>query len=128
MLSIHRLAAAAVATTALCGPAVAGAVSPDVQFGLPQPAKQNLVSPDVRFGEPESTKQNLVSPDARYGVPDGKSTPQVVTIPKTRIVEVPATGFEWTDAVIGGGATLALVLAASGIAITVRPRRQAATR
>ena len=111
MLSIHRLTASA---------AVAGAL-----FALPgaaQAAQGDKVSPDVRYGNPHSATAPIdrVSPDARYGVPN-PDTPVPITVP--RVVEAPASGFEWDDALIGGGATLALVLLVGGTALVVRPRR-----
>jgi hypothetical protein len=86
------------------------------------------VSPDARYGvpEPASTVIDRVSPDARYGEPDGSAPAPVVTIPRTRVVKVEQTGFEWGDAAIGGAATLALLLTAGGLVLTVRPRHRAA--
>lgn len=63
-----------------------------------------------------------VSPDARYGVPDPGT--RIISVPRTEIVEADH-GFDWTDAAIGGGATLALALLIGGGALTVRPRHAA---
>jgi hypothetical protein len=129
MLSLHRLAATATAIVASVAFAPAAAQAcPDSGQGSAQPrSSQDKVSPDVRDGWPRQTTPQVdkVSPDARYGVPDG-STPTIV--PQTRVVEVPATGFEWADAAVGGAAALALVLVITGGAIAVRPRRPAAIR
>ena len=139
MPSLHRVLVAIVAA-ALCAPAAVQAgttdlVSPDARYGEPQPPDMHasvaqtgaaarervyLVSPDARDGVSRPPHQiDLVSPDARDGMP--ANTPAV---PRARIVEVPSTGFEWGDAAIGGGTTLALVLLVAGGAMTVRPGRQ----
>ena len=84
------------------------------------------VSPDARYGVPERTTTvqgaDRVSPDARYGVPDPGT--RVISVPRTEVVEADH-GFDWTDAALGGGATLALALLIGGAALTVRPRRAA---
>jgi hypothetical protein len=92
-------------------------------------AHEDHRSPDVRYGgpQPASTSIDRVSPDARYGVPDGSTPAPVVTIPRTRVVEIGQTGFEWGDAAVGGAATVAVLLTAGGLVLTVRPRRRAAT-
>ena len=92
-------------------------------------AQEDHRSPDARYGWPEPAAQriDLVSPDARYGVPDGSTPVPVVTIPRTRVVEIEQAGFEWGDAAIGGAAAVAVVLTAGGLVLTVRPRRRAAT-
>jgi hypothetical protein len=91
-------------------------------------ARPDLRSPDAIDRAAAPAKVDLVSPDARYGVPQRDSrAPSVVTIRNTRVVEVPQGGFEWGDAAIGGGATVALLLTATGIALTVRPRRSSAS-
>ena len=116
MFRMHTITPVAAVALALAAP------------GAPA-GSQDLRSPDAR--EPQRTsepaKVDLVTPDARYGVPKPGAVPSVVTIRQTRIVEVPESGFEWGDAAIGGGAALALVLAATGIALTVRPRRPTAS-
>jgi hypothetical protein len=91
-------------------------------------AQQDLRSPDARYGGPEPARMSadLVSPDARYGVPDGSNPVPVITIPRTRVVEIEQAGFEWGDAAIGGAATIAVLLTAGGLVLTVRPRRRAA--
>lgn len=92
-------------------------------------AQNDHRSPDARYGWPEPASKSIdrVSPDARYGVPDGSTRVPVVTIPRTRVVEIEQTGFEWGDAAIGGAAAIAVFLTAGGLALTVRPRRSAAT-
>jgi len=116
MSRIHTITPVAAVALALAAPGAAA-------------ANQDLRSPDARDGHraAEPAKVDLVSPDARYGVPEPGAAPSVVTIRNTRVVEVPQSGFEWGDAAIGGGATLAVVLAATGIALTVRPRRSPAS-
>lgn len=91
-------------------------------------AQDDHRSPDARYGwpEPASTSVDLVSPDARYGVPDGSTPAPVITIPRTRVVEIEHSGFEWGDAAIGGAAAVAVLLTAGGLVLTVRPRRRAA--
>jgi hypothetical protein len=91
-------------------------------------AQDDHRSPDARYGfpEPASTSIDRVSPDARYGVPDGSTPAPVITIPRTRVVEIEQTGFEWGDAAIGGAAAIAVLLTAGGLVLTVRPRRRAA--
>ena len=113
MSRFHRITPVAAVALALAAPGAAA-------------GSQDLRSPDARDSHRAAppAKVDLVSPDARYGVPEpGAAAPSVVTIRHTRVVEVPQSGFEWGDAAIGGGATLAVVLAATGIALTVRPRR-----
>ena len=90
---------------------------------------QDLRSPDAADGHrvAPAAGRDLRSPDARYGVPEPGAAPPVVTIRQTRVVEAPRSGFEWGDAAIGGGAVLALVLAATGIVLTARPRRSVAS-
>jgi hypothetical protein len=133
MSRIHSIAPVAAVALALAVPGTAGAQqdlrSPDARDGLPAPAKIDLVSPDARDGmrTPAPARGDLVSPDARYGVPSPAAVPPSVTIPRMRVVEVPRSGFEWGDAAIGGAATLAFVLAATGFALTARPRRTAAS-
>jgi hypothetical protein len=121
---------------ALAVPGVAAAQqtdlrSPDARSGMPSPSAQTVdrVSPDARSGMPAPAAQTVdrVSPDARSGMPEGTTTTPVITIPRTQVVEVPQTGFEWGDAAIGGVASLALLLAAGGLVLTVRPRRSATT-
>ena len=85
-------------------------------------AAQDHRSPDARYGWPEPARMSadLVSPDARYGVPDGSTPAPVVTIPRTRVVEIDQSGFEWGDAAIGGAAAVAVFLTAGGLVLTLR--------
>jgi hypothetical protein len=106
MLSFRRLAVTATAVAALAAPTAAQA-RPDIA-----PASQPTI--------------DKVSPDARYGVPD-ETTPAVVTVPRTDVVEAD-DGFAWGDALIGGGAALGLTLLVGGTAVAVRPRHSAAIR
>jgi hypothetical protein len=71
----------------------------------------------------EVTKVDRVSPDARYGEPDG--TVKFVSVPHTDVVEADS-GFDWGDALVGGGAALALTVVLGGTALTLRPRRASA--
>jgi hypothetical protein len=91
-------------------------------------AQDDLRAPDARYGWPESAPASTdrVSPDARYGVPDGSTPAPVITIPRTRVVEIEQAGFDWSDAAIGGAAAVAVFLTAGGVVLTVRPRRRAA--
>jgi hypothetical protein len=123
MLSIRRLAVTATAVAALAAPTAAQA-RPDIASAS-QPTIDK-VSPDARYGVPEAPTVDKVSPDARYGVPD-ETTPAVVTVPRTDVVEAD-DGFAWGDALIGGGAALALTLLVGGTAVAVRPRHSAAIR
>jgi uncharacterized iron-regulated membrane protein len=121
MLSIHRVVAAATIAAALCVPATAAA---DDETGAPAKATQDYVMPDTRDSARPPLRQQVdfVSPDTR----DSARPPVHVLAPaRTRIVEVPQAGFEWGDAVIGGAASLALVLLVVGGVMTVRPRRTA---
>jgi hypothetical protein len=104
MFSIQRIAAIAATAAALCVPATAAA---DDWYQTAASAKPT---------------QDRVTPDARDSA---RPRVQVPPPPRTRIVEVPQAGFEWGDAVIGGAATLALVLLLAGVGVTVRPRRTA---
>jgi hypothetical protein len=115
-MSRTRAMTTAVVALALAVPGAAG-------------AQQDHRSPDARDGwpKPASTSIDRVSPDARYGVPDGSTPAPVITIPRTRVVEIEQTGFEWGDAAIGGAAAVAVFLTAGGLVLTVRPRRRAAT-
>jgi hypothetical protein len=92
-------------------------------------AQDDHRSPDARYGWPEPARMSAdrVSPDARYGVPDGSTPAPVVTIPRTRVVEIDQTGFEWGDAAIGGAAAVAVFLTAGGLVLTLRPRRRPVT-
>jgi hypothetical protein len=142
MPSLHRIVVATIAAS-LCAPAAVQAgtvdlVSPDARYGEPQPAnthtsvgqaaapareRVDLVTPDARDGVPRSPQQiDLVSPDARDPMP--ANTPAV---PRARVVEAPSSGFEWGDAAIGGGTTLALVLLVAGGVMAVRPGRSPAS-
>ena len=107
MLLFRRIAVTTTAVAALAVPAAAQA----------RPA----VDPVSTVSQPTMDR---VSPDARYGVPDA-STPTVITVPKTELVEADS-GFAWNDALIGGGAVLVLTAALGGAAIAIRPRHTAA--
>jgi hypothetical protein len=138
MPSLHRVVVAVVAA-ALCAPATVHAgstdlVSPDARYGEPQPPdmhasvaeaaaaareRVDLVSPDARDAASRPPHAiDLVSPDARDGMPA-----HTTVVPRAHIVEVPSTGFEWGDAAVGGGTTLALVLLIAGGAVVVRQGR-----
>ena len=135
MLRIRTITPVAAVALALAAPGAAAAGqdlrAPDAVDGhrtAPAVPSQDLRSPDAVDGHraAPAAKVDRVSPDARYGVPE-PGAPSVVTIRQTRVVEAPRSGFEWGDAAIGGGAMLALVLAATGIVLTVRPRRSVAS-
>ena len=136
MLRLRTITPVAVVALALAAPGAAAAPSQDLRspdsvdgHRTAPAASQDLRSPDSIDGHrtAAAAKVERVSPDARYGVPEPGAAPPVVTIRQTRVVEVPRSGFAWGDAAIGGGAMLALVLAATGIVLTVRPRRSVAS-
>jgi hypothetical protein len=69
-----------------------------------------------------NARQDLRSPDARNG--EGGATYTAGIAPGTRIVSVPADGFQWGDAGIGAGIIFALlVLPAGGYALMTAHRR-----
>jgi hypothetical protein len=103
MLSFRRLAVTATAVAAVAAPSAQA--RPDAT-----PASNPTI--------------DLVSPDARYGVPD-ENTPTIVTVPRTEVVEAD-DGFAWGDALLGGGAALALTAVFGGAAVAIRPRHSAA--
>jgi hypothetical protein len=89
-------------------------------------ASADTRSPDVHYGHPHtSIKLDQVLPDARYGVPE-VTTPAVVAVPRTEVVEADA-GFDWGDAIIGGGGALILTAALGGAGLAIRPRRASAS-
>ena len=104
MLSFRRLAVTATAVAAVAAPSAAQA-RPDV----------------APVSEPTIDK---VSPDARYGVPD-ETTPTIVPVSRTEVVQAD-DGFAWGDALLGGGAALALTAVLGGAAVVIRPRHSAA--
>jgi hypothetical protein len=54
------------------------------------------------------------------------ATPAAASRPLMRTVEVPSSGFDWTDAGLGAAGMLSLLtLAAGGVAVTRRGRRHA---
>jgi hypothetical protein len=94
-----------------------------VAFALAIPGAagaQDLRNPDQRY--PDVTYQDYRNADRR----DESAPAHVITIPRTRVVEVEQTGFEWGDAAIGGAGAVAALLAAGGLILTIRPRRGAA--
>jgi hypothetical protein len=126
MLQVRRISATAVTAVALCAPATASAddwfktdtrATPNASYAVKDARMPDTIEAARRSAE--ASEVDLVSPDARDA---GRVKPPAP--PRTRIVEVPTTGFEWGDAAIGGAATLALILTVAAGGMTVRPRRQ----
>lgn len=127
MLQVRRISATAVTAVALCVPATASA---DDWFKTDARAAPNAsyTVEDARTPDTiEAARSSAQAPDVDLVSPDARDDRRVEPppLPRTRIVEVPTTGFEWGDAAIGGGATLALILIVAAGGMTVRPRRQA---
>jgi hypothetical protein len=92
---------------------------------------QSLVSPDAQDAAAgRGTSQTLVSPDAQ----DAAAGRGTFSAPVVTVVKVPAVttgnrsdgGIQWTDAGVGAGGMLGIVLLAGGTAVLVahRPRRR----
>ena len=92
---------------------------------------QSLVSPDARDAAAgRDTSQRLVSPDAQ----DAAAGRGTFSAPVVTVVKVPAVatdhgsggGIQWTDAGVGAGGMLGIILLAGGTAALVahRPRRR----
>jgi hypothetical protein len=89
---------------------------------------QSLVSPDAQDAG-RGTSQSLVSPDAQDAA-GGRGT---FSAPQVTVVKVPSVatdngsggGIQWTDAGVGAGGMLGVILLAGGTAVLVahRPRR-----
>ena len=99
MLSTHRLIIAVAA--ALCLLPAAAQARP----GFVPP------SPGMHYGHPHTS---IKLEDA--------TTPAVVAVPRTEVVKAD-TGFDWGDAIIGGGGALILTAALGGAGLAIRPRR-----
>jgi hypothetical protein len=117
MLRIHRFTTTAAVAIALCAaaPAVAHTQdlrSPDaVAAGEPKaPQIQDYRAPDAV--NPVEPTTDLRAPDNRFGQPTGGQAPA-----RVRIVEVPSSGFGWSDAGIGAAGMLAIVMLGVGIAM-----------
>jgi hypothetical protein len=67
--------------------------------------------------------QNLSGADAHGAPASADEFPEFTPAPRVRIVEVPSSGIDWTDASIGAGGTLVLVLLATATGLTVVRRR-----
>ena len=98
--------------------------SPDARDAKTEPVTQvaqDLRSPDARDAAQAAKveiAQDLRSPDARdAGLPEAPTPDTVV-----EIREVPGSGFDWGDAGIGAGSSLALVLIGVGSVLAVRHR------
>jgi hypothetical protein len=79
---------------------------------------QDLRNPDQRVtAQPTTSYQDLRNADNRTPVP-------VAEAPKVRIVEVPASGFDWGDAGIGAAGGLAIITLTGGIALLTTQRRR----
>jgi hypothetical protein len=126
-MSTHRTihnAGLALSIAALAAPSALASTTP-----------QSLVSPDAQDAAAQSApasdppQQSLVSPDAQDAAA-GRTTPEVT------VVKVPAVatedrsdhggGLQWTDAGIGAGGMLGLIVLAGGTVALVahRPRHR----
>jgi hypothetical protein len=105
MFATKRIALAA-AIACLCTPVGAQA----------RPLHDHVPSP----GHPH---QNLSGADAQGAPASADEFPAFTPAPRVRIVEVPSSGIDWTDASIGAGGTLVLVLLATATGLTVVRRR-----
>ena len=118
---ITRTTGLALAMAALAAPSALASNTP-----------QSLVSPDAQDAAGgRGSWQSLVSPDAQDAAA-GRST---YSAPEVTVVKVPAVatdngsdgGIQWTDAAVGAGGMLGIILLAGGTAalVTHRPRRRA---
>ena len=94
---------------------------------------QSFVSPDAQDAAAgRGTSQSLVSPDAQ----DAAAGRGTFSAPEVTVIKVPAVatdnhgsggGIQWTDAGVGAGGMLGIILLAGGTAALVahRPRRRA---
>jgi hypothetical protein len=125
MSKLHRPMTIAVVVAAALVPATAGAqefASPDARdrAAAAAPVLQDLRSPDVRDRAAAAAAvasapvvQDLRSPDARdsaLGVQQPVAAPAPVTTSSS------STAFNWSDAFIGAGSALALLLLLGGTA------------
>ena len=87
--------------------------------------ESTVVRPDDRGVRvsPVSTPETALRPDDRPGLRGPGAAPQDFP---AQIVIGPG-GFDWTDAGVGAGFALGLVLLASGMALVARRRRQPST-
>jgi|tagenome__1003787_1003787.scaffolds.fasta_scaffold19872890_2 hypothetical protein len=117
---ITRTAGIALSIAALAAPSALASDTP-----------QSLVSPDARDAAAgRDTSQTLVSPDAQ----DAAAGRGTFSAPVVTVVKVPAVatddgsggGIQWTDAGVGAGGMLGIILLAGGTAVLVahRPRRR----
>jgi hypothetical protein len=129
---------AGLATTALAGTAVGNDVpgedfrSPDARVAARSTNPViDLRSPDARDAargpagsDLAKTSQvtDLRSPDARELTGTSTFDPGVASTP--RVVQVPANGFEWSDAGIGAAAMLGLIALCGGLLLLVSSRRR----
>jgi len=136
---ITRTTGLALAMAALAAPSALASntpqslVSPDAQDAAGgRGSLQSLVSPDAQDAAGgRGSWQSLVSPDAQDAAA-GRST---YSAPEVTVVKVPAVatdngsdgGIQWTDAAVGAGGMLGIILLAGGTAalVTHRPRRRA---
>jgi hypothetical protein len=129
-LSIAALAA----PSALASTTPQSLVSPDAQDAAGgRGTSQSFVSPDAQDAAGgRGTSQSFVSPDAQ----DAAGGHGTYSAPEVTVVKVPAVatdngrgggGIQWTDAGVGAGGMLGIILLAGGTAalVTHRPRRRA---
>jgi hypothetical protein len=127
---ITSLGTAALVAGTVAAPALGGVESPfavdSVQSSAPtSSAPAFLGSPDARDAARAATATPappfLGSPDARDAAA-GTTTRNVIVLPSaTDTAPAPSSsGFEWSDAAIGGGIVLLLTMVGGGAAFTIR--------
>ena len=121
MSTLHRPITIAVVVAAALVPATAGAqefASPDARdrAAAAAPVLQDLRSPDARDSAAAAAPvlQDLRSPDARDSALGLQQA--VAAAPPPVTTSSSATGFDWSDAFIGAGGALALLLLFGGTA------------
>ena len=143
-----RLVASALAAAAIAAPTALPAGSPDAfERAVNRHLATDTASPSGLISENSASQNRVASPlphglrsdnSASQNRLDRISTPQdrlisensasqnrlVQTAPSTTAVaNAPTNGFDWRDAAVGAGSTLALTLLAIGAAVAVRRTR-----
>jgi hypothetical protein len=107
------------------------AVRPDDRAGIrgvgPDLTKSTAVRPDDRAGirgvGPDLTQSTAVRPDDRAGI-HGVGAPEIAT---TGLSVSGGSGFDWVDAGVGAGSTLALMFLGGGLFVASRRRGSSPT-